>query len=105
MTDAEALKCIKDLKIFFQRKEDIFDDVLHEMDRVVAFNLFTKKRQMTLTDFMTSNKTFIIKNLFSINRVHVKKKFNKTRISFYWTDLEVFLCSINRKRTVFLLSD
>ena len=47
VTDAEALKCIKDLKIFFQRKEDIFDDVLHEMVRVVAFNLFTKKRQMT----------------------------------------------------------
>jgi len=38
VTDAEALKCIKDLKIFFQRKGDRFGDVLHEMDRVVAFN-------------------------------------------------------------------
>ena len=54
VTDAEALKCIKDLKIFFQRKGDMFVDVFHEMDRVVAFNLFTKKRQITLTEFITS---------------------------------------------------
>lgn len=52
ITDSEALKCIEDLKIFFKEKGNLFGDVLHDMNGIVTSNLFMKKRQMLITDFM-----------------------------------------------------